>query len=88
MLGLGLSPFWSPLDFSQQIRLYRTTVPGYGETMREEENFWDVDLVELSKLWFADLSTFFRTALMFIALSLPVVLSALVLWAIQWFRGG
>jgi len=56
--------------------------------MREPENFWDVDLVELAKRWFADLSTFFRTALMFIALSLPVVLSALVLWAIQWFRGG
>ena len=55
--------------------------------MREEKNFWDVDLLELAKLWFADLSTFFRTAVMFIALSLPVVLSALVLWAIQWFRG-
>ena len=56
--------------------------------MREEKNFWDVDLLELAKLWFADLSTFFRTAVMFIALSLPVVFSALVLWVVQWFRGG
>lgn len=87
MLGLGLSPFGSPLDSSQQIRLYRTTVPGYGETMREEQKFWEVDLLELAKLWLADLSMFVRTAVMFIALSLPVVLSALVLWAIQWYRG-
>ena len=56
--------------------------------MREEKNFWDVDLLELAKLWVADLSTFCRTAVMFIALSLPVVLSALVLWVVQWFRGG
>ena len=63
-------------------------VPSYGETMREDKNFWEVDLVELAKHWFADLSTFLRTALLFIALSLPVVLSALVLWAIQWYRGG
>ena len=56
--------------------------------MREEKSFWEVDLVELAKLWLADLSMFVRTAAMFIALSLPVVFSALVLWAIQWFRGG
>jgi hypothetical protein len=56
--------------------------------MREEKNFWEVDLLELAKLWLADLSMFVRTAVMFIALSLPVVFSALVLWAIQWFRGG
>ena len=56
--------------------------------MREEKKFWEVDLLELAKLWLADLSMFVRTAVMFIALSLPVVFSALVLWAIQWFRGG
>ena len=55
--------------------------------MREEQKFWEVDLLELAKLWLADLSMFVRTAVMFIALSLPVVLSALVLWAIQWYRG-
>jgi hypothetical protein len=64
------------------------TAPGYRERMRKEEHFWEVDLFELAKLWFSDLSTFLRTTLMFIALSLPVVFSALVLWAIQWFRGG
>lgn len=56
--------------------------------MREEKKFWEVDLLELAKLWLADLSMFVRTAVMFVALSLPVVFSALVLWAIQWFRGG
>ena len=56
--------------------------------MREEKNFWEVDLLELAKLWLSDLSMFLRTAVLFAALSLPVVLSALVLWAIQWYRGG
>jgi uncharacterized membrane protein YqjE len=56
--------------------------------MREEQKFWEVDLLELAKLWLADLSMFLRTAVLFAALSLPVVLSALVLWAIQWYRGG
>jgi hypothetical protein len=81
-------PVLWPLDFSQQIQLYRAAVPGYRGPMREEQKFWEVDLLELAKLWLADLSMFLRTAVMFAALSLPVVLSALVLWAIQWYRGG
>jgi hypothetical protein len=76
------------IDFSQQIQLYRTALPGYRGLMREEQKFWEVDLLELAKLWLADLSMFLRTAVLFAALSLPVVLSALVLWAIQWYRGG
>lgn len=45
-----------------------------------KEKFWNVDLIELARDWLRDISTFLLTGLMFIGLSLPVVLSALVLW--------
>jgi hypothetical protein len=45
-----------------------------------KERFWNVDLIELARGWLSELYTFFLTGLMFIGLSLPVVLSALVLW--------
>lgn len=45
-----------------------------------KERFWNVDLIELARDWLSQLYTFFLTGLMFIGLSLPVVLSALVLW--------
>jgi hypothetical protein len=54
---------------------------------RPEPKFWEVDLVELLKLWLSDLSVFMRTAVLFIGLSLPVVISALMLWFVQWYRG-
>ena len=68
---------------TQQDKLVVRTVPA----PRPEPKFWEVDLVELFKLWFSDLSVFMRTAVMFVALSMPVVISALLLWFIQWFRG-
>jgi hypothetical protein len=46
----------------------------------KKQSFWTVDLIELFKLWFSDLSTFFMTLLMFIGLSLPVVIPALIMW--------
>lgn len=46
----------------------------------KKERFWRVDLIELCKLWLADISTFLMTALMFVGLSMPVVISALILW--------
>lgn len=45
-----------------------------------KERFWNVDLIELFRDWLRDISTFLLTGLMFMGLSLPVVLSALVLW--------
>lgn len=45
-----------------------------------KERFWNVDLIELFRDWLRDISTFLLTGLMFVGLSLPVVLSALVLW--------
>ena len=44
--------------------------------------------MEVLRHWFQDLSVFMRTLLMFLGLALPVVISALLLWLIQWYRGG
>ena len=55
---------------------------------RPEPKFWEVDLVELLKLWLSDLSVFMRTAVLFVALSMPVVISALLMWVILFIRGG
>jgi hypothetical protein len=55
---------------------------------REELRFWEVDVMEVLRHWFQDLSVFMRTLLMFLGLALPVVISALLLWLIQWYRGG
>ena len=46
----------------------------------KKQRFWNVDLIELFRLWISDMGTFLMTALMFVGLSLPVVISALVLW--------
>ena len=59
--------------------IYRFDVPGYRCRMKKQ-SIWTVDLIELFKLWLSDLVAFFETALMFLVLSLPVVISALVLW--------
>lgn len=53
----------------------------------KKQNFWDVDLIELFKLWFSDITTFLMTLLMFVGLSLPVVIPGLILWylwSINW----
>jgi hypothetical protein len=59
---------------------------GYCSGMKKP-NFWEVDLVELFKLWISDISTFLMTLLMFLGLSLPVVIPSLILWylwSIDW----
>ncbi len=59
---------------------------GYRSGMKKP-NFWEVDLVELFKLWISDISTFLMTLLMFLGLSLPVVIPSLILWylwSIDW----
>jgi hypothetical protein len=53
----------------------------------EKQRFWNVDLGELLREWGSDMSTFFFTFLMFVGLSMPVVIPALVLWylsSINW----
>ncbi len=44
------------------------------------ERFWEVDLGALLVLWWNDISTFVKTAVMFCALALPVIIPALIMW--------
>lgn len=53
----------------------------------KKQRFWNIDLIELFKLWGSDMSTFLMTALMFVGLSLPVLIPALIMWyllSINW----
>ena len=53
----------------------------------KKQNFWNVDLLELFRLWISDMGTFLMTTLMFVGLSMPVVIPALILWyllSINW----
>lgn len=47
---------------------------------QQPERFWEVDLGALLLLWWNDISTFVKTAVMFCALALPVVIPALIMW--------
>lgn len=56
----------------------------------KKQSVWTTDLRELFKLWGSDLSTFLMTLLMFLGLSLPVVIPALIMWylmATNWSIG-
>jgi hypothetical protein len=46
----------------------------------KKQSVWTTDLLELFKLWLSDLSTFLMTLVMFLGLSLPVVIPALIMW--------
>jgi hypothetical protein len=50
-----------------------------------EQSFWNVDLIEVSREWLSQLGTLFFTAIAFAAISLPVVISGLVLWYLAGF---
>lgn len=55
--------------------------------LMKRQRFWNVDLIQLFKQWANDMATFFMTALMFVVLSLPVIIPALVMWyllSINW----
>lgn len=58
-----------------------------GMSTQHTQRFWRVDLIDLVREWASDMSTFLRTALMFVVLSLPVIIPMLILWylsAIDW----
>ena len=46
----------------------------------KHQRFWKVDLIDLFEEWGSDLSTFLMTVLMFLALALPVIIPALIMW--------
>lgn len=52
---------------------------------RADQHFWEVDLIELARDWFSQMSTFMFTAVMFAGLSLPVIIPAVVMWAMEGF---
>ena len=52
-----------------------------------KQSIWNVDLIDLFKIWIDDMGTFLLTALTFAGLSLPVVIPTLILWylsSINW----
>lgn len=52
---------------------------------RQPQHFWNVDLIELSRAWLSQLWTFVLTALTFVGMALPVLISAFVLWYLAGF---
>lgn len=52
---------------------------------KRPEHFWNVDLIELSRDWLSQIWTFLMTALTFVVLALPVIISAFVLWYLAGF---
>lgn len=56
----------------------------------KKQSVWTTDLLELFKQWSSDLLTFLMTLVMFLGLSLPVVIPALIMWylmATNWSAG-
>ena len=47
---------------------------------QQPERFWEIDLGALLVLWWNDISIVAKTALMFCALALPVLIPALIMW--------
>ena len=72
-------------DSSHPVGIAWRRASGYRSGMKKQ-GFWNVDLVELFKLWISDISTFLMTLLMFMALSLPVVIPGLILWFLWSFN--
>jgi len=46
----------------------------------KQQRFWDVDLIDLFRIWIADMGTFLLTALTFVGLAIPVIIPTLILW--------
>jgi hypothetical protein len=53
--------------------------------MKRQERFWNVDLIEVSKAWLSQLATFLMTALTFVAMALPVLIPAFIMWYLAGF---
>jgi hypothetical protein len=47
---------------------------------QQQQRFWNVDLIELFRVWIADMGTFLLTALTFVGLAIPVIIPTLILW--------
>ena len=47
--------------------------------MSRKQKFWNVDLIALFTMWSSDMGTFLMTALIFLAMAMPVVISGLIM---------
>ena len=47
--------------------------------MSRKQKFWNVDRIELFKMWSGDVGAFLMTALIFLAMAMPVVISGLIM---------
>jgi hypothetical protein len=70
--SLAADPFTAPA-----LAGYRR---GMSKQQPKQQHFWNVDLIELVKMWGRDMSTFLQTALLFAFLAMPVVIPTLILW--------
>jgi hypothetical protein len=53
--------------------------------MKQQERFWNVDLIKASKVWLSQLGTLLMTALTFAAMALPVLIPAFIMWYLAGF---
>jgi len=53
--------------------------------MKQQERFWNVDLIKASKAWLSQLGTLLMTALTFAAMALPVLIPAFIMWYMAGF---
>lgn len=53
--------------------------------MKRHDHFWNIDLLEVSREWLSQLGTFLMTALTFVAMALPVIIPAFILWYLAGF---
>lgn len=53
--------------------------------MKRQEHFWNVDLIELSRDWLAQIGIFLMTAVAFVGMALPVLIPAFIMWYLAGF---
>ena len=53
--------------------------------MKRQERFWNVDLLVVTLEWLSQLKTFLITALTFLAMAIPVLIPAFIMWYLAGF---
>ena len=53
--------------------------------MKRQAHFWEVDLIELTRDWLAQIGTVLLTAVAFIGMALPVLIPAFIMWYLAGF---
>jgi hypothetical protein len=53
--------------------------------MKKEQSIWDVNLIELARDWLRQFVVLCQTALAFIAMAMPVLISSFIIWYLAGF---